>query len=296
MPITCSISNLLDELSLNCYEILYKQVPSLQRDNLCAETHTCTRRSRELETARTMKTLITILAGLLLALSGRAQLNIVGYYNLSIQPGYNLIANQLSFSNNTLNAIFNPTTPIGSTFTRWDPVAQQFAPLSTYTGPGGWTINYSLNFGEGGILSSPILWTNTFVGEVTPAYIIDVGLNWHPNYPDGLHLLSSPIPLTAPIDINFTNAVGRLPQNGEWVAILNPATQLYTITTFHTGSGWDNGDPVLSYGQSAWFDLGGGLLPNLSSIPMVPEPGAVTLAFAAIATSLIRRSRRARSE
>ena len=73
-----------------------------------------------------MKTLITIFAGLLLAFSGRAQgsLNIVGYYNLSIQPGYNLIANQLSNSNNTLNAIFNPTTLVGSTFTRWDLVAQ----------------------------------------------------------------------------------------------------------------------------------------------------------------------------
>jgi hypothetical protein len=133
-----------------------------------------------------MKTLITILAGLLLALSGRAQgsLNIVGYYNLGIQPGYNLIANQLSLNNNTLNAIFNPTTPIGSTFTRWDSVAQQFAPLSTYTGAGGWTINYSLNFGEGGVLSSPVLWTNTFVGEVTHAFDADTGvLNWHPNYP-----------------------------------------------------------------------------------------------------------------
>jgi hypothetical protein len=243
-----------------------------------------------------MKTLITVLAGLFLTFSGRAQIsiNIVGYYNLSIRPGYNLIANQLSYSNNTLNAMFNPTTPIGSTFTRWDSVAQQFAPVSTYLGPGsGWSINYSLNFGEGGLLSSPILWTNTFVGEVTHAYDADTGtLNWHPNYPNGLHLLSSPIPLTAPIDINFMNAVGRLPQDGEWVAILDPATQLYTFTTFHTGSGWDNGDPVLGYGQSAWFDLGGGLAANLSSIPMVPEPGALTLVCAAIATLLIGRRAR----
>jgi hypothetical protein len=247
-----------------------------------------------------MKTLITTFASLLLAITATAQgsLNIVGYYNLSIRPGNNLIANQLSNSNNTLNAIFNPTTPVGSTFTRWDPVAQQFAPVSTYTGPGsGWTINYSFNFGEGGLLTSPISWTNTFVGEVTHAFDVDTGvLNWHPNYPNGLHLLSSPIPLTAPIDINFTNAVGRLPQNGEWVAILDPLTQLYTFTTFHTGSGWDNGDPVLSFGQSAWFDLGGGLAANLSSIPMVPEPGAVTFACAAISMLLIRRLKRLRLE
>jgi hypothetical protein len=247
-----------------------------------------------------MKTLVTTFASLLLAISAKAQgsINIVGYYNQSIRPGLNLIANQLSYSNNTLNAIFNPTTPIGSTFTRWDPVAQQFAPVSTYLGPGsGWTLNYSLNFGEGGVLTSPISWTNTFVGEVTHAYDVDTGaLNWHPNYPNGLHLLSSPIPITAPIDINFTNAIGRLPQDGEWVAILDSATQLYTFTTFHTGSGWDNGDPVLGIGQSAWFDLGGGLSANMSSIPMVPEPEAVTLASAAIAMLLIRGLKRARSE
>jgi hypothetical protein len=245
-----------------------------------------------------MKTLFTTFASLLLAITvkGQGSLNIVGYYNLGIRPGYNLIANQLSISNNSLNDIFNPTTPIGSTFTRWDPVAQQFAPVSTYTGS-GWTLNYSLNFGEGGVLNSPILWTNTFVGEVTHAFNVDTGaLDWHPNYPNGLHLLSSPLPLTAPIDINFTNAVGRLPQDGEWVAILDPATQLYTFTTFHTGSGWDNGDPILGIGQSAWFDLGGGLAANLSSIPMVPEPGVLTLACAAIATLLIRRSSRPRSE
>jgi hypothetical protein len=245
-----------------------------------------------------MRTITIAVVSLLLAFSGRSQVsvNIVGYYNLNIQPGNNFIANQLSFSNNTLNAIFNPTTPVGSTFTRWDPVAQQFAPLSTYSGANtGWTINYSLNFGEGGLLSSPVSWTNTFVGEVTSALDIDTGaLNWHPNYPNGLHLLSSPIPITAPMNIMFTNVVGRLPVDGEWAAILNPATQLFTITTFHTGSGWDNGNPVISYGQSAWFDLGGGLPATYASIPMVPEPSLFSLAFVGIGFLSLLRFRRGR--
>ncbi len=240
-----------------------------------------------------MKTISALFATVFLAISALAQgsLNIVGYYNLPLFPGQNLIANQLSYSNNTLNAIFNPNTPVGSTFTRWDPVAQQFAPISTYTGS-GWTINYSLNFGEGAILTSPTGWTNTFVGEVTSAFDVDTGvLNWHPNYGNGLHLLSSPIPLTASINVNFTNATGRLPQNGEWVAILNPETQTYTFTTFHTGSGWDNGDPILGYGQSAWFDLGGALPATLSSIPMVPEPSAVALASLGVGLIFMRPTR-----
>jgi hypothetical protein len=92
----------------------------------------------------------------------------------------------------------------------------------------------------------------------------------------------------------FTNITGRLPREGEWVAILNPATQAYIITTFHNGLGWDNGDSTLSYGQSAWFDLGGGLPANLNSIPMVPEPGAMALAGVGLATMFVRRSKHAR--
>jgi hypothetical protein len=95
------------------------------------------------------------------------------------------------------------------------------------------------------------------------------------------------------MDIMFTNVVGRLPLDGEWAAILNPTNQTYTFTTFHTGSGWDNGDPVLGYGQSAWFDLGGGLPATFSSIPMVPEPSAVALGGLAVAIFLVRRGRRA---
>src|SRR5262249_37043795 len=163
--------------SLDCYSYIYKQVqraPQCRPVRRDAHLH---KTLYKLRTFRIMKTLFTTFAILFLAFTARAQgsLNIVGYYNLSIQPGYNLIANQLSYSNNTLNAIFNSTTPIGSTFTRWDPVAQQFAPVSLYTGS-GWTINYGLNFGEGGILTSPIAWTNTFVGEVTHDFNVDTGV------------------------------------------------------------------------------------------------------------------------
>jgi hypothetical protein len=177
----------------------------------------------------------------------------------------------------------------------WDPIAQHFMPISTYAGSNsGWTINYSLNYGEGGILTSSFDWRTTIVGEVISNFVDGVGLvKWNPNYSSGLHLLSSPIPITEPMDIMFTNVVGRLPLDGEWAAILNPTNQTYTFTTFHTGSGWDNGDPVLGYGQSAWFDLGGGLPATFSSIPMVPEPSAVALGGLAVAIFLVRRGRRA---
>lgn len=246
-----------------------------------------------------MKTITIAIAVLLAALSAMAQvsINIVGYYNLNISSGNYLIANQLSNGTNTLNTIFNGSIPVGTTFTMWDAGGQHFMPLSTYTGAGsGWSIDYSLTYGQGGLLNSHSPWSTTIVGEVISNFVVDVGLqNWNPNYSDGMHLLSSPIPIAAPMDVMFTNVVGRLPQNGEWAAIFNPSTQDYTITTFHSGLGWDNGDPVLGVGQSAWFDLGGGLPPDFSSIPTVPEPNAVALAGAGIITLFIRRLRRSRS-
>ena len=103
---------------------------------------------------------------------------------------------------------------------------------------------------------------------------------WHPNYGDGLHLISSPIPQALPVDHIFSVVVDRAPRDGEWVKVLDPATQTYTLTTFHTGSGWDNGTPTISVGQAAWFDLGPVIVPE-------PSNGAL-LAFAFLAGRVSR--------
>ena len=59
--------------------------------------------------------------------------NVVGYYNLTIYSGDNLIANQLETTNNTLNFLLSsPSVPNGATFTEWDSVANAFLPASTY--------------------------------------------------------------------------------------------------------------------------------------------------------------------
>jgi hypothetical protein len=97
--------------------------------------------------------------------------------------------------------------------------------------------------------------------------------NWHPNYADGLHLLSCPVPLEI---ATFQQVVGRDPLNGEWVETLNEATQTYAITTFHTGIGWDNGEPALGVGQAAFFNFGPVLVPEPSVLALA-SLGAVTL-------------------
>lgn len=180
--------------------------------------------------------------------------NIVGYVNLVLQTGDNLIANQLVSTSDTLSNLFQSQIPDGSTFTKWDSLQDQFLPVSTYHSGSGWDINYALTLGEGGMFHSLTPFTNTFTGYVWP------GINLNSALPDfgqpvissyGILLLSCLVPVN---NADFYEVVGRNPQNGESVTELNPVTQLYSTTTFLNGS-WNNGAPLLNLGQSAFFNL-----------------------------------------
>ena len=214
--------------------------------------------------------------------------NIVGYINRSISASDNHIANQLGTTNDTLNNVLASGVQDGSTLTKWDPVANRFLPISTFDATSAsWSINYSLTYAEGALLHSPSGATNLFLGEVDPALVINTEIsfaNWHPNYGNGLYLISCPIPLE---NASFQQVIGRDPFDGEWAETLNEATQTYSVTTFHTGTGWDNGDPALGVGQAAYFDLGP---------VVVPEPTALALAALGVATLLRFRHRPSRSQ
>ena len=217
-------------------------------------------------------------------------INIVGYINLQLYPGQNLIANQLAQGDNRLNTVLVNGTAVGSTFTMWDPLASSFLPLSVFDGS-SWSINYTFDLGRGGLLNTPVMATNTFVGNVVnytnilQSPELGAGLGWHPNYASGLYLLSIPDPIVAGGNTMFQYVTDRAPNDGEWVSTLDPATQTYHTTTYHTGSGWDNGDPTLNVGQAAWFDLG----------PVaVPEPSAVGLLGVAVTAFWAMKRRRSR--
>ena len=193
--------------------------------------------------------------------------NIVGYINQLLYAGDNLFANQLSYSNNTLNTIFQPGVPEGTTFTEWNAASQQYLPTSVYDINNGWSINYELDYGQGGLLNTPTTFTNTFAGSVWPGYN---GID--PFVPplvtdSGTLLLSCLIPI-APA--TFSDVVGRDPLNGESVTLLDAASQISTTTTFDDGV-WSNGTPTLNIGQSAFF--------NLES---VPEPAVYGLVGAGL--------------
>jgi len=104
--------------------------------------------------------------------------NAVGYVNLTLKPGYNLIGNPLNGTNNNLNTII-PVAPDNSLAIRWNPNAQSFAGSDTYFDLGspvdnGWYDNTfaktatTIAPGEGFFLfnSGSGDYVMTFVGEV----------------------------------------------------------------------------------------------------------------------------------
>lgn len=190
--------------------------------------------------------------------------NIVGYDNLTLYPGDNYIADQFdNGSGNSLDTIFQAgVVPEGTTFMEWDPVTQKYLPSSTYDTVTGWSINYALTLGEGGLLSSPITFTNVFLGSVWSGFSVNGPFTPPLVTGTGSLLLSCVVPFD---DATFYDVVGRDPQNGESVTLLDAATQSYTTTTFENGA-WNDGDPSLDVGESAMFYL-----------EPVPEPGVLSL-------------------
>ncbi len=192
--------------------------------------------------------------------------NIVGYINQTLYAGNNYMANQLSNSNNTLNAIFAPgVVPEGTTFTEWNPTTDQFLPDSVYDTTTGWSIDYAITYGQGGLLDTPSTFVNTFVGSVWSGFIENSPFV-PPQVGSGTLFLSCVIPIG---DATFYDVVGRDPMNGESVMMLDAATQTYTTTTFEDGA-WSNGAPSLNVGESAFFNLEPILAP-------VPEPATYGL-------------------
>src|SRR5436190_10523619 len=143
----------------------------------------------------------------------QTSINVVGYLNLPLYPGDNLVANQFSQGDNTLNTVLINGAAAGSTFTMWDSTANSFLPLSIFDGY-SWSINYTFALGSGGLLNSPLMATNTFVGNVINYTNIignqlGSGLLWDPNYGKGLHLLSIPVTVAATSSNAFYDVTGR---------------------------------------------------------------------------------------
>lgn len=187
--------------------------------------------------------------------------SVVGYINLTLPPGYHLIANQLSNApNNSVSNVF-PSPPDRSRIWFWDLTNQVFELASTFSWNYGWQPDCDLPPGKGFMFRSTALFTNTIVGTVVCA--------WFTNEIAGsnrLSLLAFALPMAS--------------GGGGSDAWQFPAGDGDTLYLFQTGSqSYSNGFSYFT--ESGWFDPDGVAGTNGPVIPIataffVEHPGAAT--------------------
>jgi hypothetical protein len=210
---------------------------------------------------RTKTVLLSALLGALGSVSVHAQnvysLNAVGYINVSLYPGFNIIACPLIASpDNTINTLLSPTN---GQYKKWqvytftptnsNPYTLDSASATAWTGGGTETINP----GQAIWLFNPsnITATATFVGTVPTGPITNT------LFPQSFNLISTAVPASGDIVTNsimlFSNAVKKdqvytyIPTNA------NPYV-LYSATGANLTTNWPSGDPILPWvGAGFWY-------------------------------------------
>lgn len=163
-------------------------------------------------------------------------INAVGYVNLTILSGYNLISNPLNGTNNSINTIM-PTCPDGSVVLRWNNASQGFYQAETYLG-GVWYdstfVNPSttvINPGEGFFFqNNGSSATLTFVGEV----------------PQGN--------LTNRVSANYGFLASQVPQSGTLTSLGFPGQDGMTYNGWNAGSQGYN--QAYTFLGGLWYEPG----------------------------------------
>ena len=197
----------------------------------------------------------SILLGLALAVLGASawqasaqdvySINVVGYYNVTVSTGWNLLANQLNQTNLNANYVLGGPPADGSLLYRYDPANQTYFDAATYVAQLGWypksgDLNdpvLDLPLGEGFFIWTPTNWIATFVGEVEQGSLINPLLA---NY----SLKGSIVPQAGLLqtDLFFPPYAGD--QVWRWVAAA------FSPYTYDASNGaWVSSEPPLNVGE-----------------------------------------------
>jgi hypothetical protein len=185
--------------------------------------------------------------------------NAVGYVNVPVVQGYQIIANPLNNSNNLLSVVL-PSVANNTKIYRFNPASQTYGAPSSFfvddeTNIGSWSPDAAVVPGEGIVLFSPVAATLTFVGEVPQG-------NLSNTLPPNFSIRSSIVPQSGGI----SSALGLAPAPNDVIYFFNPATQTYQapFTFFfddETNVGaWSPSEPSVAVGQGFVFK-------NVSGIP-----------------------------
>lgn len=167
--------------------------------------------------------------------------NAVGYINVTCIPGFTMIANQLSSTNDTVGQLFT-APPDGSAILTWDQSAGTFVMNNFAFGAWDFPDN-KLSPGMGVMFQNPdVAYTVTFVGEVIQGTNITVSLI------PGFNMVSSKVPQAGTIQ----TALGFVPEEGDMLMKWSQSAGTYLQWSYTFGA-WDPEEPSLAVGESAFI-------------------------------------------
>jgi hypothetical protein len=200
------------------------------------------------------KTVLAAAVGVLGAASAMAvtSVNVVGYVNVNLQPGFNLVAPPLQAANNTIGTLI-PSLPNGSTLQKWDPVTQSFLAPAGFDLDifGGWDDpTVEIKAGEAVFINVGSAATITFVGDVRQSGAGTLNTPLSP----GFSIVGSQVPQTGGI----SSILGLAPDNGDTAQQWDPVNQHYLNPSGYDldiFGGWDS-EPVLGMAEGIVLSRG----------------------------------------
>jgi len=193
-------------------------------------------------------------------------LNVVGYINIPLVEGFQLIANQLDFdgtgTNNTPANVLGASLPVNSSVFTWNGATYS---ESSYVAPKGggtpaWNNAISLSPGQGAWLSIP---KGGLTGSLSASNLTTVGqvnqgtlVNNYVAPAGGFSLVSSMVPIAG----GLQTVLMYTPQVKDAVYQWNaPAQAYFASKSFVTPKGggaaaWSPSEPAIAVGEGFWLD------------------------------------------
>ena len=188
--------------------------------------------------------------------AGVTSVNVVGYINVSVPPGFSFIANQLSAQNEKISALI--AAPMDGTVVytwkngNFDPNAYNLFGDNTWDNP-----DTILTPGNGALIfnATAAAFTVTFVGEVKQGAL-------KTTIPAGFSFISSQVPQEGTV-----SALGYAPKDGDILYKWEKGNfSPYSFNLFGDNT-WDPKEPTLGVGDSALLSSVGGSWDRTFNVP-----------------------------
>lgn len=174
-------------------------------------------------------------------------LNIVGYVNVDVAAGLNLISNPLKPSNgnyNITNTISLPDTADGAFIYKWAGTAWS-GDIPSWIAGFGWAPEATINHGEAFFLQSPVATKVLFVGEVATG-------NVETTLQPGLSVVANKIP----VEQNWPGS--DIGNDGDSIYTWGGSAWDASIWSYIDGFGWSNGGGAGDNVNGPLLKVGGG--------------------------------------